>query len=151
MAILKSSERIQINSNYGTSANWGSRTYHCYRTILADGTNFLQFTQSGTPSYRITVSTIVRWASIRTTSSKTELPALYAYGTMFLNRSGTISGNGLNWIGYGGNGINWPYQSQGGSSMFIGANLASTNTYSGVIVTVSTLGWNYLTVTPFSD
>lgn len=40
---------------------------------------------------------------------------------------------------------------QGGSSVYIGADRASTDTYSGILVTVSTMGWNYLTATPFSD
>ncbi len=151
MAILRSSEGIRINSNYATNTGWGSRTWHLYRTITADGTNFIQFTQSGTVTYRTIVSVILRWGSIRTADPRVELPGLYALGTFFLNRSGNISNNGLTWISWGGNGINWPYMSQGGSSVFIGANRASTNTYSGVIITVSTMGWNNLVATPFSD
>jgi hypothetical protein len=151
MAILKSSEGIQINSNYNTNTGWGSRTFHLYRTITGDGTNFIQFYQNGAVTYRTAVTVILRWGSIRTDSPRVELPALYALGTFFLNRSGTISMNGLTWIANGGNGINWPYMAQGGSSVFIGANRASTNTYSGVIVTVSTMGWNNLVAVPFSD
>jgi len=151
MAILKSSEGIQINSNYNTNTGWGSRTFHLYRTITGDGTNFIQFYQNGAVTYRTTVSVILRWGSIRTDSPRVELPALYALGTFFLNRNGSISNQGLTWISWGGNGINWPYMTQGGSSVFIGANRASTNTYSGVIVTVSTMGWNNLVAVPFSD
>ncbi len=151
MAILKSSEGIQINSNYNTNTGWGSRTFHLYRTIYGDGTNFIQFYQNGAVTYRTTVTVILRWASIRTAEPRVELPALYALGTFFLNRSGTISNNGITWIANGGNGINWPYMTQGGSSVFIGANRASTDTYSGVIVTVSTMGWNNLVAVPFSD
>jgi hypothetical protein len=151
MAILKSSEGIQINSNYNTNTGWGSRTFHLYRTIYGDGTNFIQFYQNGAVTYRTTVSVILRWGSIRTAEPRVELPALYALGTLFLNRNGTISMNGLTWISWGGNGINWPYMTQGGSSVFIGANRASTDTYSGVIVTVSTMGWNNLVAVPFSD
>lgn len=151
MAILKSSEGIQINSNYNTNTGWGSRTFHLYRTITGDGTNFIQFYQNGAVTYRTAVSVILRWGSIRTDAPRVELPALYALGTFFLNRNGSISMNGLTWIANGGNGINWPYMVQGGSSVFIGANRASTNTYSGVIVTVSTMGWNNLVAVPYSD
>lgn len=152
MAILRASEGIRINSAHNTNSNWGCRTFHCYRTITADGINFLQFTQSGTPSYRIIVSTVVRWASMRDSAPRTEMPMLFALGTMYLNRNGTISNYGLTWINWGGNGINWPYQSQGGSSVFIGTNKpGGTNSFSGVVVTVYTLGWNFLTVTPFND
>lgn len=83
MAILKSSEGIGIFSNYSTNSAWGSKTFHLYRTITSNGTNFIQFTQSGTPSYRLTVNVILRWGSIRTSSPRVELPGLYALGTFF--------------------------------------------------------------------
>ncbi len=151
MAILRSGEGIRINSNYATNTGWGSRTWHLYRTIQGDGTNFIQFYQSGTVTYRTTVSVILRWGTIRTEGSRAEVPGLYALGTFFLNRNGTISNYGLTWIANGGNGINWPYMSQGGTSIFIGTNRASTNSYSGVLITVSTMGWNNLVAVPFSD
>jgi hypothetical protein len=151
MAILRASEGIRINSNFNTNTGWGSRTWHLYRTIFGDGTNFIQFTQSGTVTYRTTVSVILRWGTVRTDGPRVELPGLYAFGTFYLNRNGSISNRGLTWIANGGNGINFPYQVQGGSSVFIGANRASTNTYSGVVITVSTMGWNNLIANPFND
>lgn len=155
MAILKSGEGIYLNNYNSLNANYGCKMYTSTRTWAANatGVNMIQLTQNGTVSSKQTVSVHLRWAAIRTSGSKTELPALYASGRCSLNTSGTISfETGLDWHAWGGNGILWPYLGQGGNSVFIGGNSSqSTGIIGSVWVTICTLEWDKLTVNVFSD
>ena len=155
MAILKSGEGIIINGTNNVSSNYGSRIYTSTRTwaAYASNINMIQIYQSGATSVRGTISFHIKWAAIRTSSSKTELPALYASARGSLNTSGTISfDSGLDWHSWGGNGILWPYVGLGGSSIFIGANSgSSTGVIGSVWVTMSCMEWNNVVVNVFSD
>ena len=155
MATLKSSSGIQLNQYNSLSANYDGRIYTSTRTwaAYASGVNMISLTQSGAISYRSTVSIHLRWAAIRTSDPKTELPILYASARCSLNTNGTISHDaGLDWHSWGGNGILWPYVGMGGSSVFIGANSgSSTGIIGSVWVTICTLYWANLTVSIFSD
>jgi hypothetical protein len=112
-----------------------------------------QIYQSGAVGYRQVVSIAIRWAAIRTSGSKTELPALWASARLTLNTNGQISHDaGFDWHSWGGNGILWPSIGQGGSSVFIGADSGmSTGVIGSVWLTICTLNWGNLVVVPYSD
>ena len=153
MAVLRSTDGIRIDSSNNNT--WGSRTYTSTRTWSAyqSGVNMMQFTQSGGTGSRQVISFHMRWAAIRTSGSKTELPALYASARGSLNTNGTISHDaGWDWHSWGGNGILWPYIGMGGSSLFIGANSdMSTGVIGSVWLIICTLAWDNLSVNVFSD
>jgi hypothetical protein len=155
MAILKSGEGIRINGTYYQNTGYGSRIYTSTRTWAAyqSNINMIQISQNGAVGYRETISIHLKWAAIRTSSSKTELPALYASARGSINTNGTISfDSGLDWHANGGNGILWPYAGLGGSSIFIGANNGqSTGIIGSVWVTICTMAWDNVIVNVFSD
>lgn len=154
MAILKSSEGIFLNQHTGLNANYGSKIYTSTRTWAANqaGINMFQIYQNGAVGYRQVVSIALRWAAIRTSGSKTELPALWASGRASLNTNGTISFDAFDWHVWGGNGILWPEMGMGGSSLFIGANNGqATGIIGSVWMTVATLNWGNIVINPFSD
>jgi len=155
MAILRSSEGIYLNQYSGLNANYGAKIFSSTRTWAAfqSGINMFQIYQNGATSTRQVISIYLRWAAIRTSGSKTELPALNALLRASLNTNGTISfDEGLNWQSWGGNGILWPTAGMGGSSLFIGANSdQSTGVIGSLWITVCTLEWDKLVVNPFSD
>jgi hypothetical protein len=153
MAVLRSLDGIRIDSNNNNT--WGSRVYTSTRTWAAfqSGINMVQILQNGATSSRQVVSFHMRWAAIRTSGSKTELPALYASGRASLNTNGQISHDaGWDWHAWGGNGILWPYLGMGGSALFIGANNGqSTGIIGSVWFTMCTLAFDNITVNIFSD
>jgi hypothetical protein len=153
MAVLRSTDGIRIDSNNNNT--WGSRTYTSTRTWAAfqSGINMIQMYQSGATGSRQVVSFHMRWAAIRTSGSKTELPALHASARASLNTNGTISHDaGWDWHSWGGNGILWPYIGMGGSSLFIGANSdMSTGVIGSVWLIICTLAFDNLVVNIFSD
>jgi len=155
MAILKSSEGIILNQYNSLDANYGSKTFSSTRTwaAYASGINMFQIYQSGATSSRQVISISLRWAAIRTSGSKTELPALYASARASLNTSGTITYDaGWDWHAWGGNGILWPAIGMGGSSLFIGADSSmSTGVIGSAWITICTLEWDKLIVVPYSD
>jgi hypothetical protein len=155
MAILKNQEGIRINGTNSTNTGYGSRIYTSTRTwaAFASGINMLQIYQNGATSTRQTFSISLRWAAIRTSGSKTELPALFATARASLNTDGNMTfDNGLDWASWGGNGILWPYAGMGGSSLFIGANSgSSTGIIGSVHVTLCTMSWDNVIVNVFSD
>lgn len=153
MAILRSLDGIRIDSSNNTT--WGSRIYTSTRTWapFQSGINMIQMYQSGATSSRQEISIQLRWAAIRTSGSKTELPILYATARAALNTNGQISfHSGLDWHSWGGNGILWPYTGQGGSSVFIGANSGQgTGIIGSVWINICTLAFDNLVVNVFSD
>lgn len=155
MAILKSSEGIFLNNYTGLNANYGSKIISSTRTWAANqsGINMFQIYQNGATSTRQVISISLKWAAIRTSGSKTELPALHASARASLNTNGTISyDSGWDWHSWGGNGILWPAIGMGGSSLFIGAdNGQSTGIIGSALITICTLEWDKLVVVPFSD
>lgn len=155
MAVLKSLEGIRLNQYNSLNANYGSGIYTSTRTwaAYATGINMIQILQSGATSSKQIVSIGLRWAAIRTSDPKTELPILYASARGALNTDGNITlESGLDWHSWGGNGILWPYAGIGGSSLFIGANSgSSTGIIGSVWVSISTLAYNNLVVNIFSD
>lgn len=154
MAILKSNEGIQLNQYNSLNSNFGCRMYTSTRTwaAYASNINMIQITQNATVSSRQTLSIALRWAAIRTSGSKTELPALHASARLSLNTGGTISVDNWDWHSWGGNGILWPYVQMGGSSAFIGANSgAATGVIGSVWVAMCVLEWDKVTVNIFSD
>lgn len=155
MAVLKSSEGIFLNNYYSLNNNYGCKIFSSTRTWTAyqTGINNFQIYQSSAVSYRQSISISLKWAAIRTSSSKTELPALHASARASLNTSGTISlDSGWDWHAYGGNGILWPAIGIGGSSLFIGAdNGQSTGIIGSAWITICVLEWDKLVVNPYSD
>lgn len=155
MATLRNLEGIRLNQNSGANANYGSRIYTSTRTwsAYASGVNMIQMVQNGATSSKQIVSIDLRWAAIRTSDPKTELPVLYATARLALNTNGTITHEaGLDWQSWGGNGILWPYAGMGGSSFFLGANSgSSTGIIGSVWICVCTYTFNNLTINIFSD
>jgi hypothetical protein len=155
MAVLKSSEGIFLNNYYSLNNNYGCKIHTSTRTWTAyqTGINMFQIYQNGTTSTRQTISIAIKWAAIRTSGSKTELPALHASARASLNTNGTISfDSGFDWHSWGGNGILWPSIGMGGSSLFIGAdNGQSTGIIASVWLTICVLEWDKLVVVPYSD
>jgi hypothetical protein len=155
MAVLKSSEGIFLNNYYSLNNNYGCKIHTSTRTWAAyqTGINNFEIYQSGTTSTRQTISIALKWAAIRTSGSKTELPALHASARASLNTNGAISfDSGWDWHAYGGNGILWPYIGMGGSSIFIGADSgASTGVIGSAWITICVLEWDKLVVNPYSD
>jgi hypothetical protein len=155
MAILKSSEGIILNQYNSLNANYGAKIFTSTRTWAAfqSGINMFQIYQNGATSSKQVISFHLRWAAIRTSGSKTELPALNASARGSLNTNGTISHDaGWEWHTWGGNGILWPYIGMGGSSIFIGANSdMSTGVIGSAWITICTLEWDKLVVVPYSD
>lgn len=155
MAILKSSGGIVLNQYNGLNANYGAKIFSSTRTWAAfqSGINMFQIYQNGATSSRQVVSLHLRWAAIRTSGSKTELPALHASARLSLNTNGTISHDGgWDWHSWGGNGILWPAIGMGGSSVFIGANSdMSTGVIGSAWITVTTLEFDKLVINPFGD
>lgn len=152
MAVIKSSQAIQLNQYSSLNTNFGCRIYESTRTWAAgeSNINMFQFTQSSPTTTRQTIAVSLRWAAIRTSDPKTELPALWALGRGSLNTNGTISTDSFDWQQWGGNGILWPYFSQGGASLFIGANNGgSTGVIGSCWITVCTLEWDKLTINIF--
>ena len=155
MAILRSTEGIQINGSHNINSNWGSRIYTSTRTWAPyqSNINMIQMYQSGGTSTREDVSVHLRWAAIRTSGSKTELPILYATARFSLQTYGEVEmRSGLDWHSWGGNGILWPYVGKGGASIFIGANSGmSTGVIGSVWITICTMAFSNLVVNVFSD
>ena len=155
MAVLKSTEGMRLNQKNSTNANFGGRIYTSTRTWAANQSNInmIQIYQNGaTSSLRETLSICIRWTALRTSGSKTEIPALFSTARLFLNTDGNISVDAHDWQSWGGNGILWPYVSQGGASVFIGANNGfSTGMIGSVWVTMNTLQWDKVVVNVFSD
>lgn len=154
MAILKNLEGIGINATNSTNTGYGSRIYTSTRTwpAFTSGINMFQIYQNGATATRQTLSISLRWAAIRTSDPKTELPALFATGRASLNTNGTMSYDSFDWQSWGGNGIMWPYVQMGGSSLFIGGNNGgSTGIIGSVHVTFCCMAWDNLVVNVFSD
>jgi hypothetical protein len=155
MAVLKSSEGIFLNNYYSLNNNYGCKIFSSTRTwsAYASGINMIQLYQSASTSTRQTISIAIKWAAIRTSGSKTELPAIHASARGSLNTNGTITiDSGPDTHNSGGNGILYPYVAMGGSSIFIGANNGqSTGIIGSVWVTICTLEWDKLTISIFSD
>lgn len=155
MAILKDGGGIFLNQYSGLNGNYGARIYSSTRTWapFQSGVNMIQMTQAGATSTRQVISIVMKWAAIRTSGSKTELPALNALARCSLNTNGTISQDGgWDWQSWGGNGILWPYILMGGASTFIGADSGQgTGMIGSVMITVCTLEWDKLSINIFGD
>lgn len=153
MAKIKANEGVRINTNSGTSTNYGGAVYHNTRTWgpNVSGVNLFQLTQTSATSMKESVAITMRWACL--TYSTPENDVLMATARVDLNTNGVISlGGGWDWINWSGNGILWPYIGMGGNSIFIGANNGFSYTiYGGVQITVSTLVWDKISITPFGD
>jgi len=154
MAILKSSEGIIINATNSVSTNFGCRIYESTKLFSANtsGINLIQFTQNGATAAKHAVSVLIKFAAIRTSGSKNELPAHLVNTLLILNTNGVISSNGFDTYTSGGNNIMSPNISQSGANLFIGANNnQSTGIIGSIKVTVCTSAWDNLTVTLLSN
>lgn len=154
MSILKSSSGIRLNATNNVNSNFGCLKHECTRTWNAyqSGLNMFQIYQNGATSITEVVAVNLFWSAVRTNGNKIEIPALFAIGRMYLNVNGQISVGGFDWQSWGGNGILWPYLSQGGSSVFIGANNGmDTGVTGSVLIDLCTNAWSNLVVVPYSD
>lgn len=105
MAILKSSSGIELNAAHSTSTHYGSRTFSFTKTVAAStNAEFLSVSQSSAvSSYRRNMGYVLYITAIRTSSTRTEVPAGVHTGLIYLNTNGTASHGGDTVLGRGGN------------------------------------------------